>query len=443
MPTAFAHAKALRLNITHGYTMKIYGLIDCNSFFASCEKVFRPDLAGRPVIVLSNNDGCVVARSAEAKEMGIAMGEPFFKIKHRCRQRGVVVFSSNFKLYGDMSRRVMQCLTLFTPEIEIYSIDESFLDLSGIAQARRGDMRFLRNITETIRRWTGIPTALGIAPTKTLAKAANRLAKKSKVSAVALLDESAREMGLDALPVEDVWGVGRRLTPRLQRMGVRTALDLSRLDPLEVRKKFSIVVEQTVRELRGEECIELEQAPPPRKNIQVSRSFGQRTDSFEAVSQAVATFASRGCERLRRQGGAAAGVYVYIMTNRFQDEPQYSASAAENFDSPTCHTSRVIRTALATLRKIFRPGFRYQKAGVMLLDICDATLIGQRRYLFEEIQRDTPTDHRLMAMIDNINDTFGRETVNFAAAQSDTWRPRHHSQSPCYTTHWDDLPVVR
>ncbi|MFH0911238.1 MAG: Y-family DNA polymerase, partial [Planctomycetota bacterium] len=306
--------------------MGLFGLVDANSFYASCERVFRPSLRRRPVIVLSNNDGCVVARSAEAKALGIRAGAPHFQVARLCEAGGVAHFSSNYALYGDLSRRLMAALECWAPRVEVYSIDEAFLDLSGVPGA--GTEAFARALVETVERWTGLPVSLGTGPTKTLAKAANRAAKKAGAGFCCLASREEIDRALAGLGVEEVWGVGERRGTRLRRLGVRTALDLCRADPAGIRGRFSIAAERIVRELMGEACLRLDEDAAPRQEIRVARSFGRPVTELAHLEEAVASYAARAAEKLRAEGSVAAGLYVYIRTNPFRDGPRYANAAA-------------------------------------------------------------------------------------------------------------------
>ena len=348
----------------------MFALVDCNNFYASCERVFRPALEGRPVVVLSNNDGCVVARSAEAKALGIPMAKPWFKLEAALRGQGVVACSSNYALYGDLSARVMQTLARFCPRLETYSIDECFLDLSGT----RGDLSALGlDMARTVKQWTGIPVSVGIGPTKTLAKAANRLAKKGQGPAGPVL-EWARlpdpRGTLAGLAPEDVWGISARWGERLRRLGLASALALAEADPRMLRKAFGVVMERIGRELAGVSCLPLERIPPPRKQILVSRSFGERLAQLDDLRGAVAAFAARAGEKLRRQRLRTSAVTVFLQTNPFTDaEPFYANGATLVLDRPTRDTGRLVRVADQALTRIYRPGLAYQKAGVPLPDL--------------------------------------------------------------------------
>lgn len=442
--------------------MKILGLMDCNSFFASCEKVFQPAWEHRPVVVLSNNDGCVVARSPEAKQLGIAMGVPYFQIKNFAQANNVIIRSSNYSLYGDMSYRVMQTVAQWTPDIEIYSIDESFLDLTGrylqIGEQSETEwnhelesnvMALSRQIVATVPRWTGIPVAFGLGPTKTLAKAANRIAKKRDDRICSLLDPDSRDELLKTLDVADVWGVGHRLLPQFTRLGIRTAYDLMRIDPLWMRKNYSVVQEKLVRELRGERCLELVEQPQPRQNIQVSRSFGEMIESLESLERAVATFAARGALRLRNEKTAASAIMVQLYTNRHRiNLPQYMPSMTVAFPQATNASPEIISTALHILRTIWREGYKYKRAMVMLLDTVKETVAVQQKTLFElDPQRNHERREKervLMKAVDQINRCVGQGRLFFAAeGVLPDWQPNRAFVSPCYTTRWEDIPTAK
>lgn len=419
--------------------MRVFGLVDCDSFYASCEKVFRPELARRPVVVLSNNDGCVVARSPEAKALGIAMGAPYFKVLPLCRRAGVAAFSSNYAFYGDMSRRVMQALARWTPHLEVYSIDEAFLDFTGI-RAARGET-FGLDLVRTVRRWTGIPVSLGIGPTKTLAKAADRCAKRSPGRVRILLERADRDAALAEMPVEDVWGVSDGWGARLRGMGMATAGQLRDADPVVLRKTFSVTLERVALELQGRVCLEHGLAPPPKKNICVSRSFGRLVTELKCLEEAVACHAARAGEKLRAQAGAARGICVYIRTSGFgENEKQYANAWSIAFPVPAGDSRVLIRAALSGLRRIYRPGYIYKKAGVLLLDLQDKRAV--QGDLFEAAARPARAE-ALMAAADRLNRDMGRDTVFFAAQGIErTWTLRAAMRSPRYTTRWDELPVV-
>ena len=385
----------------------LFALADCNSFYASCETAFKPFLRGRPVIVLSNNDGCVVARSREAKQLGIAMGAPFFQIREFCRANRVAVFSSNYALYGDMSQRVMQTLASTVPEIEQYSIDEAFLNLTGM---RNVTSQFAESIVDRVKLWTGIPISIGIAPTRTLAKVANRQAKMEGVKTCLLLDESKRIDVLKRFPVEEVWGVGRQLSVKLERMGIRSAYDLAQQDPVQIRKRFTVIQEAMVRELNGESCLGNQQSPPTAKSIQTSRSFGKPRYELSALESAISTFVSRAAEKLREQGQVARAVDVYIRTSPFRPVAQYSASTVVPLGRPTSDTLLLTQAALDGLGKIFQPNYAYQKAGIILIDLSSAAVNSAQLTFFDDPEK---LERRagLMKTLDRLNEKFGRSAV--------------------------------
>jgi DNA polymerase V len=420
----------------------VYALVDCNNFYASCERVFAPRLVGRPVVVLSNNDGCVIARSAEAKAVGIPMGRPAFQCRELFRRHGVAVFSSNYALYGDMSARVMATLARFSPAMEIYSIDEAFLDLAGLPGSAEGQARAIR---ETVPRWTGIPVSVGIGPTKTLAKLANRAAKK-RPECGGVLDFAAcsdPDALLAATPVEDVWGIGRRHAAMLAGHGVTTALAFRELPRDFVQKRMTVQGLHTLLELRGQPCIALEKAPPPARSLMVSRSFGRPVTALNELAEAVAEYATRAAARLRARGLVAAGVETYLQT--YADatgRPPYANAAFAAPQTATAHTGELIAAATKALETIFRPGFRYKKAGVILLGLEPA---GCRQLSLLAAPPETSArSRRLMAALDAVNAKWGQGALAPAACGlAKPWAMRQARRSPRYTTVWDELPVAR
>ena len=420
----------------------MFALVDCNNFYASCERVFRPALEGRPIVVLSNNDGCVVARSAEAKALGIPMAKPWFKLEGGLRGAGVAVFSSNYALYGDLSRRVMQILAGFCPRLEVYSIDECFLDLSGM----RGDRTaFGLEIARTVKQWTGIPVSVGIGPAKTLAKAANRLAKKGRSPDGPVLDWARLpdpRATLESLAVEDVWGVSGRLGARLRALGIDNARALAEADPRVLRQTGGVVLERVGRELAGVSCLPLELVPPPRKQILVSRSFGERLARLEDLQGAVAAFTARAGEKLRRQKLRAGAATTFLQTSPFAEaEPFYADGVTMVLDRPTRDTGKLARAAQAGLARIFRPGLAYQKAGVLLSDL--ASDGAEQGLLFSAQPADDARTDRLMDRLDGLNREPARRAVRYACELlSDKWRMRQRRKSPAYTTDWTGLPTV-
>lgn len=420
----------------------VFALVDCNNFYASCEKLFRPDLKDTPVVVLSNNDGCVIARSREAKALGIKMGVPVFQVRGLLQQHGVQVFSSNYALYADMSARVMTILEALAPRVEVYSIDEAFLDLTGVASAISLEA-FGHQVRETVSRWVGITVGVGIAPTKTLAKLANHAAKRYPATGgVVDLTEKTRQrklMGL--LPVGEVWGIGRRLSAKLEALGVKTVLDLADANPKWLRQHFSVVVERTVRELNGEACLELEEVSPTKQEIVCSRSFGERVADIQVMREAVASYTARAAEKLRGEGQQAKAMTVFIRTGFFNpEEPKYSNAATAHFPVPTDDTRDFTHTAMGLLQRLWKDGYRYMKAGVMLSDFYAPGVF--QPGLFDEVSR-RPNSQALMQVVDAINHS-GTGRVWFAGqGVKKSWAMKRDQLSPAYTTRWSDLVEVR
>ena len=419
-----------------------YALVDCNNFYAACERLFRPDLARRPVIVLSNNDGCVVARSPEAKALGLKMGVPVHQIRGLIRAHNIAVFSSNYTLYGDLSHRVMSTLERLAPRVEVYSIDEAFLDLTGLESVMSFEA-FGRQVRECIGHDIGLPVCVGIAPTRTLAKLANYGAKHYPATkGVVDLTSPERQRRLMTLtPVDEVWGVGSRLKRKLNDLGIHSALDLARADPALIRKRFSVVLERTARELCGQACLPFEDIPATKQQIMCSRSFGQSVSDEHALNEAVAHFLERACAKLRGSNKAAQHIQVFIRTNAFRaDAPQYANSASRRLITPTDDTTTLLREALSMVSTLYRPGYDYAKAGVMLSEFSDAG--AQQEDLFSA-QPTTPRSPALMQVVDSINERRGM-AVHFARSQGDQrWQMRRNHLSPAYTTRWSDLPQVR
>lgn len=420
----------------------MFALVDANSFYASCERVFRPALAGRPVVVLSNNDGCIIARSKEAKALGIDMGEPFFKIKDRLRRGNVAVFSSNYTFYDDMSRRVQDVLRPFGEEMEVYSIDESFLIWSTVLPWREVG----EQMRDRVRDWTGLPVGVGIGPTKTLAKLANHLAKRGKdaTGVHVIEDAAAGTVALEAVELANLWGVSSGYCRRLARIGVTTPLQLRDANPHLIRKCLGVVGQRIVHELRGEPCIPLEAETPDKQNICCSRSFGVVTNDPIEMREAVATFAAQAATKMRRQDLATARVGVFIQTDRHAAVEQYAASWSIRLTSPSNDSRLICKCAAWCLRNVFQRRHRYKKAGVMLFDLCRQSV--RQRSLFEEHDHDTV--NRLMATMDAINRTHGRGSIRLASTSPfnlspcRTWHLRSEHRSPRYTTRWDELPIV-
>jgi DNA polymerase V len=417
----------------------VYALIDVNNFYAACETFFNPALRRRPLIILSNNDGCVITRSDGAKAVGIKMGSPLFKIEHMVEEYDVQVYSSNYELYGDMSQRVMGTLQEFTPAIEIYSIDEAFMELdSGSAISLR---TLGLEIQQKVYRWTGLPVSIGIAETKTLAKIANRIAKRSeKTGGVLDLTHSPyQEKALERTPVEEVWGIGRAYSKLLKDEGMRTALALRDANLRWVRKQMTVVGARIVMELRGISCLPLEECPPPKKSITCSRSFGIYIESLSEIREAVAVYTTRVGERLRRAGLAASVITVFIQTDRFYKGPQYQNAATSRLVYPTDSSHELLDCALKAVEHIFQPGYKYRKAGVLLSGLVPADQLTTRMYDDTRWER----FRRVMEAVDYINRKYGRDTIRFAPADPNgRWKTRFQCCSPHYTTRLSDVPLI-
>ncbi|HBQ5891643.1 Y-family DNA polymerase [Klebsiella pneumoniae] len=421
----------------------MFALCDVNSFYASCETVFRPDLKGRPVVVLSNNDGCVIARSAEAKPF-VKMGEPYFKQKDMFRRHGIIAFSSNYELYADMSNRVMTTLEELSPRCEIYSIDEAFCDLTGVRNCR--DLTdFGREIRETVLRRTHLTVGVGIAQTKTLAKLANHAAKQWQRQTGGVVDLSNLERQrklMSLLPVNEVWGVGRRISKKLESMGIDTVLKLADTDIRFIRKHFNVVLERTVRELRGEPCLGLEEFAPVKQEIVCSRSFGGRITEYYEMRQAICSYASRAAEKLRGEHQYCRFISAFVKTSPFAlNEPYYGNSATVKLLTPTQDSRDIITAATKCLDAIWRDGHRYQKAGVMLGDFYSQG-VAQLNLFDDNAPRQN--SEKLMEVLDHLNAKDGRGTLYFAGQGIQTaWQMKREMLSPRYTTRFSDLPVVR
>jgi DNA polymerase V len=417
----------------------VFALIDCNSFYASCERVFRPDLQRTPIVVLSNNDGCVIARSADAKPF-VKMGALLHEIRGDLKRHGIVAFSSNYALYGDISERVMSVLEARLPAIEVYSIDEAFADLSGMPESLESLARSLQN---EIKQKTGIPVGIGIAGTKTLAKLANHAAKRwqrQTGGVVDLRDPVRRDKLLKALPVESVWGIGKRMQVHLNALGIKTAWDLASSDAWALRKRFNVIVEKTARELRGTACLELEEAAPAKQEICCSRSFGKRLQTVEPIQEAVTAFATRAAEKLRQQHSLCRQISVSLRTGMFNpNEAKYANGLLCQLPYPTDDTRLIIAAAHEGIGRLYREGFSYAKAQVLLLDLCRRDEYTQDLFAPEQSIR----TERLMSTLDAINNRWGRGTLQPGRITKPTeWAMRRDMLSPAYTTCWDGLLKV-
>jgi DNA polymerase V len=417
------------------------GLIDCNNFFASCERVFDSSLENKPVIVLSNNDGCAIARSNEAKALGIKMGANYFEIEHIVRRHNVQVFSTNFVLYADMSMRMKGLLSRFTPAIEDYSIDEAFLDFTGFKTETLRD--YCLDMSRTVRQGIGIPVGVGIAPTKTLAKVANRFAKKYPgYEGVAIIDSDAKRIkALQLTYIGDVWGIGRRHTERLLNMGIKTAYDFTLLNRSWVRKHMTVVGERTWRELHGEPCIQMEIVAPDKQSIMVSRSFGKMIEDFSTIKEAAATYACMAAAKLRKQKSHAKALLVFLETNRFRNDlPQNNRHTVITMPVATNSSLEILHYVSKALERIYIPGYKYKKTGVMLMDISSEE--AYQMNLWDNIDRDK--HKRLMEVLDRTNEKWGRNSLKPAIlGDGQQWKIKQERLSPCYTTRMSDFPITK
>lgn len=422
-----------------------FALVDVNNFYVSCERVFKPSLDHTPIVVLSNNDGCAVARSNEVKALGVKMGTPWFKMRDLAREHGILAYSSNYALYGDMSNRVVQILRDFAPEIEVYSIDESFLRIETVAHLYGGVISMGQQMRERIKQWTGLPVCVGVGPTKTLAKFANHLAKKNAqfegVCDLHSIPRPERIVWMSGIDVGEVWGVGSRISKQLQAMGIRTVLDLRNASPKEIRTHFGVVLERTCNELRGISCLELEDIAAPKKQIMSSRSFGTPVQSIYELRESIASHLASGAEKLRKQHSVCAAVYVFIQTNRFNSDKQYSAGITVPLSDATDDTLTMTTAALVGLDAIYRSGYKYKKAGAMLTLISDKQT--RQMTIFDD-QVSTQRLALLMSAVDSINRDYGRGTIRSAVSGvAQRWVMRSENRSPRYTTRWDELPFVQ
>lgn len=418
----------------------MFALADCNNFFASCERVFRPDLRGKPVIVLSNNDGCAIARSNEAKALGIKMGAPFFKIRDIVRRHNVAVFSGNMALYGDMSQRVRWVLEEFAPGIEVYSIDEAFLDLRGMRDVDFD--AYAKRISAQCWKMTSIPVSVGIAPTKTLAKIASKLCKQyPKLRGGCYMHRPQDvEKVLRKFPIEDVWGIGRRSAPKLKARGVNTAYEFTQLPEGVVRMMLGIGGVRTWKELRGIPCMEFEDGFEAKRSICVSRSFSSEIYEVKELQEQIANFASAMASKLRQQQSVTSEMVVFAYTNRFkEDVPQTHANTLVSFITPTAEERIIIAQAVSAAKTLFKQGFGYKKAGVI------ATKIIPEKHVMHSLFEDREAverEHKITSALDTINATFGKGTIKLAVQGSGEIKSSSENQSPHYTTRWSDIPLV-
>ena len=422
------------------YNRNKIALVDCNSFYVSCERLFNPSINKKPVVVLSNNDGCVISRSTEAKNLGIKMGEPYFKVEKIVKKNDIKIFSTNFALYGDISRRVMKTLKQFSPQMEIYSIDEAFLDLSSIKSEDLLEHAY--KIRKTILKWTGIPTSIGIATTKTLSKAANYIAKKEKSGVVDLINSKQVDKLLSEIKINNVWGVGRQLTKFYIKNGINTAYDLKNIHNSWIKKNTNVFGSRTAMELKGVSCISLEPHEEKRKNCCVSRSFGKKVTRLEELKESITTHCLNAAEKIRIDNQTAKKITVFIRTSPFQKNKSYYANS-KDMDLPirTNDSIELIKQALIALNYIYKEGYKYQKAGKILSGLNDVDVY--KKNLFSSINREEKRKN-LMKAIDCTNSRYGRQSLSIAqAGLKKKWNIRRQYSSKIDTASFDFLPTVR
>ena len=427
-------------------TLPRIALVDCNNFYVSCERVFRPDLQHRPVMVLSNNDGCVVARSREVKALGIKMGVPLYQVQPLVDQHQIQLFSSNYTLYADMSARVMTVLESFTPRMEVYSIDEAFLDLTGIATCHHDPMAYGQKIQTTVQQYTGIPVCVGMSTTKTLAKLANYAAKKYPATGgvVDLVDPVRIEKLMRITPVSEVWGIGRQWTKQLQSLGIHAVWDLARQSPSHIQKQFSVVLARIVQELNGQSCLDLETLPPPKKHIVCSRSQSRKITQLQELNGVIAQHATTAAYKLRKQRALAQCVSVFIATNPFaKQDAQYQRTATLTLPAASADTRVIVQAALKALTTLYKSGYRYHKCGVQLGDIHAANRHQQLSLVEHLDQADQAKSVRLMQTIDQINRKYPNGIRLATTALAQHWQPHSDHLSKRYTTDWHELAWVK
>ena len=428
-----------QLPLNHQSLKQSIALIDCNSFYASCERLFNPKLLGKPIVVLSNNDGCIITRSVEAKILGIKMGEPYFKAKKIIKKNNVKVFSSNYALYGDISQRVMEILLGFSPDVEIYSIDEAFLSFKGFKNYEL--LTYCKYIRKTIKQWIGIPVSIGVGSTKTLSKIANHLAKKNNIyeGVCILKDKKKIDEALNKTEIGDVWGIGRSLSKFLKKYNVCNAKQFALLDRRWVRKNMGVVGERIQMELCGISCLDLELLPSPKKSCCVSRSFSRPIEKIEELEESIANYASRVAEKIREEDLIAQSMSVFVLTNHFnKKEKQYSNSIKLQLDYPTSDSKLIVKRAVEGVKRIYKKGFRYKKAGIILYELHNSSSV---RGLLDY---DRSRSDSLMKSLDEINYRYGSSTLRLAAEGiKKGWQMRREKVSPCYTTSFDQLMIVK
>ncbi len=416
-----------------------FALVDCNNFYASCERIFDPRLIGRPIVVLSNNDGCIITRSSEAKALGIKMGEPYFKAKNIIQKNNVKVFSSNYTLYGDISQRVMEILSSFSPDIEIYSIDEAFLGFNGFRNYELNT--YCKYIVEKVKKWVGIPVSIGLSETKTLAKIANHLAKKkSSYEGVCILkNKISINQALEETEINDVWGIGKRSSIFLQKYNIKTAKDFTLLDRQWVRKNMGVVGEKIYFELRGVSCLDLELLPSSKKSCCVSRSFSNSIEKLNDLEESISSYGTKVAEKIRRENLTTQSMSIFVLTNHFNKrEKQYSNSVKLQLSFPTNDSIKIVKRAIEGVRQIYRSGYRYKKTGIILHELNNASEIKGL------LDIDREQSDSMMRVVDKINYRYGGETIKLASEGiKKKWSMRRDKVSPCYTTRFDELVEVR
>ena len=423
--------------------MNVVALVDCNSFYASCEAIFKPHLKNQPVVVLSNNDGCVIARSSLAKKVGIKMGVPFFEVKELVKQNNVKVFSSNYTLYANISSRVMGVLKNYCDELEVYSVDEAFLILNKYSE--RSFFQRAMQIKKTVKKWIGVPVSIGIANNKTLSKIANHLAKKDELGTqvVELLDRQQIEIALKVLEVGDIWGIGSRISKFLQSNSIQTAYDLYSSDPRWVRQHLGVVGERTYRELHGEMCFPIIESPEAKKQCRVSRSFESYVENYKELEQRIISYATRASEKIRSDHLQAKRITVFIRSNKFNKKNQtYYGDKTYSFISPTNDLFEIVRLAVEALSSIYKPGIKYKKAGVLLSDLSSEGIYN-RDLFFQRSEKDLLKKIKVNRVFDRLNSRYGSGTICIAKENYEKfYLTRRKNLSPAYTSNFYDLPIV-
>ena len=426
--------------------LPVFALVDANNFYVSCERVFKPSLQNTPMVVLSNNDGCAVARSAEVKALGVKMGQPWFQMQKLAKEHGIVAYSSNYALYGDMSERVVNVLTDYTPDLEVYSIDESFLRIETTMHLWNGATPMGHHVKEQVMRHTGLPVCVGLGHSKTMSKLANHIAKKNPqcngVFNLAHIPQEQRDTWYQSISVSEVWGVGRQISAQLHDMGIHTVYDLASAPIKKIRSQFGVVLERTVKELQGQSCLALEDLPSAKQQIMSSLSFGRPVTELSELKEAVAWHIHSASAKLRAQGSFAGAIYVFLQTNRYKpNQSQYHPCLATALSEPTQDTLQLTQQAIASLEKIFKPNYCYKKTGIVLLDLQNKA---QQQASFFDDEAAQQQSEKAMVLMDQINQKFGKNTLRSAATGiGHSWKTKSENKSPSYTTSWKELPEVK